>query len=133
MWISSVRAGLHVVHVWHDVPSPHFRAYIKAELERQGREVLDEHVKRIGDAGGTVLGTHLRKGRAAEEIVGLAEEIGVGLIVLGSRGLGPVGRLVMGSVSEGVVHHARVPVLVMRGGVQAWPPPSRAAHASAAR
>jgi nucleotide-binding universal stress UspA family protein len=28
----------------------------------------------------------------------------------------------MGSVSEGVVHHARVPVLVMRGGVQAWPP-----------
>ena len=115
-------AGLHVVHVWHDVPSPHLRAYMKAELERQGREVLDEQVKRIEDAGGTVLGAHLRKGRAAEEIVGLAEEIGVGLIVLGSRGLGPVGRLVMGSVSEGVVHHARVPVLVMRGGVQAWPP-----------
>ncbi len=41
---------------------------MKAELERQGREVLDEQVKRIEDAGGTVLGTHLQKGRAAEEI-----------------------------------------------------------------
>lgn len=98
---------------------------MKAELERQGREVLDEQVKRIEDAGGTVLGTHLRKGRSAEEI-------GVGLIVLGSRGLGPVGRLAMGSVSEGVVHHARVPVLVMRGGVQAWPP-SRATRDCAPR
>lgn len=41
---SRARAGLHVVHVWHDVPSPNFRAYMKAELERQGREVLDEQV-----------------------------------------------------------------------------------------
>ena len=113
---------LHVVHVWHDVPSPRFRSYIKAELERQGCEVLDEQVKSIEDAGGSVSGAHLRKGRPAEEIVGLAKEIGAGLIVVGSRGLGSVGRLVIGSVSEGVLHHARVPVLVMRGGAQAWPP-----------
>jgi nucleotide-binding universal stress UspA family protein len=41
---------------------------------------------------------------------------------MGSRGIGPVKRLVMGSVSEGVVHHARCPVLVLRGGQAAWPP-----------
>jgi nucleotide-binding universal stress UspA family protein len=41
---------------------------------------------------------------------------------MGSRGLGPVGRLLVGSVSEGVVHHARCPVLVLRGGDEAWPP-----------
>jgi nucleotide-binding universal stress UspA family protein len=35
--------------------------------------------------------------------------------------MGPVKRLVMGSVSEGVVHHTRCPVLVLRGGQAAWP------------
>lgn len=36
--------------------------------------------------------------------------------------MGPVRRLVVGSVSEGVVHYARCPVLVVRGGEGAWPP-----------
>ena len=41
---------------------------------------------------------------------------------MGSRGLGGVGRILLGSVSEGIVHHSRRPVLVMRGGQDAWPP-----------
>lgn len=41
---------------------------------------------------------------------------------MGSRGLGPVGRIALGSVSEGVVQNARCPVLVLRGGDGAWPP-----------
>jgi nucleotide-binding universal stress UspA family protein len=46
--------------------------------------------------------------------VGLAEEIGAGLIVMGSRGLGGIRRALMGSVSESVVQHAHCPVLVVR-------------------
>ena len=49
-----------------------------------------------------------------ENIVGLAEELGADLIVIGSRGLSGMKRLVMGSVSESVVRHAPCPVLVMR-------------------
>ena len=41
---------------------------------------------------------------------------------MGSRGLGELGRILLGSVSEGIIHHARHPVLVMRGGQSAWPP-----------
>jgi nucleotide-binding universal stress UspA family protein len=63
-------------------------------------------------------------GRPSEVIIDLGEEIEAGLIVVGSRGLGPVRRLVMGSVSEGVVHHASCPVLAVRGGEEAWPPQS---------
>ena len=56
-------------------------------------------------------------------IVPVAEELGAGLIVVGSRGLGRVKHLILGSVSEGVVHGgASCPVLVMRGGPDAWPP-----------
>ncbi len=58
--------------------------------------------------------THLRTGNADKEIVRLSEEIGAGMIVIGSRGLGAVGRILMGSVSDSVVRHAHVPVFVVR-------------------
>ncbi len=48
--------------------------------------------------------------------------MGAGLVVVGSRGLGPVKRLVMGSVSEGVVELATRPTLILRGGGGTWPP-----------
>jgi hypothetical protein len=41
---------------------------------------------------------------------------------MGSRGLEPVRRLLIGSVSEDVIHHARCPVLVVRSSEEAWPP-----------
>ena len=42
------------------------------------------------------------------------EELGAGMIVVGSRGLGGVRRALMGSVSDSVVRHAHCPVLVVR-------------------
>jgi nucleotide-binding universal stress UspA family protein len=62
------------------------------------------------------------RGELAEEILDLAGQIRTGLVVIGSRGLGPVGRIALGSVSEAVIHHSRWPVLVLRGGEDAWPP-----------
>jgi len=82
--------------------------------ERRAREVLDAEVERIRSDGGAVAGEHQVEGRVAPEIVGLAEEIGAGLIVLGSRGLGGLRRALMGSVSDSVVRHAHCPVMVVR-------------------
>jgi nucleotide-binding universal stress UspA family protein len=84
--------------------------------------VLDDQVERIERAGGKISGAHLREGASVDEILDLAEELEPDLLVTGSRGRGSVQRLFMGSVSEGVVHGASCPVLVMRGGEQAWPP-----------
>ena len=53
-------------------------------------------------------------GSPAAEVVGLAEELGVGLVVVGSRGLGGIRRALIGSVSDSVVRHAHCPVLVVR-------------------
>ena len=113
---------LHVVHVWHDVPSSYRRGFVKRELRRQGQEILDEQVRKIESAGVRVTGAHLREGRTANEIIELSDELEVGLLVVGSRGLGPVRRILMGSHSEEIVHHAHVPVLVVRRGDSAWPP-----------
>jgi nucleotide-binding universal stress UspA family protein len=120
---------LHLVHVLQQFPryaypgvTPELYSMARDEQDRQGRELLAEEAKRVREGGGNVAEVHLRRGRVADEILGLAESLGAGLIALGSRGLGPVKRLVMGSVSEGVVHGAPCPVLVLRGGADTWPP-----------
>lgn len=113
---------LHVVHVWHDVPTPHFHSFVRAQLRQEAEEILNKQFEAIEQAGGTVAEAHLREGRTVDEILDLSEELEVGLLIVGSRGLGGARSILLGSVSEGIVHHARRPVLVMRGGQDAWPP-----------
>lgn len=113
---------MHVVHVWRTLPSSRFEAYIRRELSREAVRLLDEQVEKVESAGGTVSGKHLREGPKADEILSVASELGVDLIVIGTRGQGAVGRLLLGSVAEGVVYHARCPVLAVRGGEAGWPP-----------
>ena len=115
-------AELHVVHVWFNVPTSRLSPFMRTELHKRGNELLEEGVKRVEDAGGLVTDTHLVEGRAADEILDLTGQIGADLVVIGSRGLGTVGRIALGSVSETVIHHSRCPVLVLRGGEDAWPP-----------
>ena len=112
---------LHVVHV--GVVPIFLKSYpgtlgyerrIYEEIEEMSRELLRKQSWRVKAAGGTVAGTHLRMGEVDLEIVALAEELGAGLIVMGSRGLGGVRRALMGSVSDSVVRHAHCPVLVVR-------------------
>jgi nucleotide-binding universal stress UspA family protein len=55
------------------------------------------------------------EGDPREAIVRVAEEWQADLVVLGARGLGAVERVVLGSVSLGVTHHADCPVLVVKG------------------
>jgi nucleotide-binding universal stress UspA family protein len=57
---------------------------------------------------------HARIGKPVDEILGLAEEVGADLIICGSHGRGAMGRLLIGSVSEAVLHGARCPVLIVR-------------------
>lgn len=84
------------------------------EIQEKARERLQEAVRQVEEAGGSVEQTHLKMGDPDEEILRLCEETGIGLIVIGSRGLSGVKRMVMGSVSESVVRHAHCPVLVAR-------------------
>ena len=84
-------------------------------IERKARELLDEQVKKIEQSGGTIpQEVHLLRGHPDREIVHLADEIGAGLIVIGSRGQGGVRRALMGSVSDSVVRQAHCPVLIVR-------------------
>ena len=120
---------LHLVHALsrfprHSYPgiTPEAYSYLLDSTYEEARRLLSEEAKRVESGGGRVTESHIRRGQFVDEILDLAEEIEAGLILMGSRGLGPIKRLLLGSVAEGVVHHAPCPVLVVRGGREAWPP-----------
>lgn len=62
---------------------------------------------------------HLRAGDPAHEIIAVAEERAADLIVAGTRGLGGIDRLLLGSVARNVLTHTRSSVLVLRGPTEA--------------
>lgn len=92
------------------------------KLAVEAQKLLEDLVKQIDAAGGAVAQAHLRVGRPDKEIVGLGEELGAGLIVIGSRGLGGIRRALMGSICNTVVRHAHCPVLVVRRDQASQPP-----------
>ena len=57
--------------------------------------------------------TRVAQGSTVEEILRLADETQATWIVMGSHGRNGVVRFVMGSIAEGVLHHANVPIIVV--------------------
>jgi nucleotide-binding universal stress UspA family protein len=55
----------------------------------------------------------MTKGEAGPKIVEKAEENDCDLIVIGNRGLGSVRSILLGSVSNYVVHHIKSPILLI--------------------
>jgi len=96
------------------LPDPVLEEDLERSAKQEGREVLEAEVERVRSAGGTVAQSHLMVGAVEREIVHLAEDLGAGLIVMGSRGRRGMRRALMGSVSDSVVRHAHCPVMVVR-------------------
>jgi nucleotide-binding universal stress UspA family protein len=113
------------VHVAYVLPSPtELRGHhlysqevmrsVLEQAEEEANSFLEEQAEQVRESGGKVAETHLRAGRPDKEIVRLSEDLDVGTIVVGSRGLGAISRTLMGSVSESVIRHAHCPVFVVR-------------------
>jgi nucleotide-binding universal stress UspA family protein len=113
------------VHVAYVLPSPtELRGHhlyseevmrsVLEQAEGEARSLLEEQARQIEASGGKLAETHLKTGKPDNEIVRLSEELNVGTIVIGSRGLGAMSRALMGSVSESVIRHAHCPVFVVR-------------------
>ena len=83
------------------------------QLEQMGNEITS-NVEKTAKAAGLEAESIVLKGDPAARIVNFAEEQSVDMIVVGSHGIGGFERLVIGSVSEKVVRHAKIPVLVFR-------------------
>lgn len=110
---NSTGSELHLVTV-----VPGYPDYPEAaeQIQNDARVTIEKQARNIEKAGGEIAEQHLQvSGRdRAQQIVQVAEDIEAELIIMGSRGLRGLKRMLMGSVSDSVVRHAHCPVMVMR-------------------
>ncbi|HYM91819.1 MAG TPA: universal stress protein [bacterium] len=88
-------------------------AAMEDALEQAGRAILDQTNKAFAGVDARVTRVY-RRGDPTAEILKAGQEHKADLIVMGSRGLGQIGGLILGSVSERVLHGAHIPVLIVR-------------------
>jgi len=84
----------------------------RAEMERS-KNVLKEAEEIFSDFKGKFT-TIYKTGDVVDQIIKLAEEGDYDLLIMGSRGLGAFSRTLLGSVSDKVIHHVKVSVLVVK-------------------
>jgi nucleotide-binding universal stress UspA family protein len=112
-------AELQVLHV-----QPTLSNYTAAEIyvtperirevaEERGRAVLEAAAERLGNTGCSFKLEQV-EGDPAETIARRAAKLGCESIVMGTHGLGSFGILFPGSVAQKVVHHATVPVTLVK-------------------
>jgi len=85
-------------------------SWIEQEEERASREVLQEP-KDICEQAGIQYSARLERGGIAETIDRVAREERIDQIIMGTRGLGGVRGLLLGSVASQVLHLVDVPVI----------------------
>ncbi|MBK6750498.1 MAG: universal stress protein [Pyrinomonadaceae bacterium] len=96
--------------------SAEYYQQVEAAVRDQAGVFVEDAKKAIQDkfqGSGLVISTEVLRGSPDQEILNKAKEWNADLIVVGSHGRGFWGRL-LGSVSNGVVHHAPCSVLVVR-------------------
>jgi nucleotide-binding universal stress UspA family protein len=81
--------------------------------KKLGNRILDDGEQRIKTSEIQVE-KMLVEGHVVEEIVRVANQGSFDLIVIGARGVSHMREMLLGSVTDGVLHHVRCPVLVMK-------------------
>jgi nucleotide-binding universal stress UspA family protein len=89
------------------------RASLEALIEKDAKALLAEYAT-VAEMRGVKAETILASGHPAKIIIDIAKIKGADLIVVGSRGLGGVKGLLLGSVSNAVVQNSKVPVMVVK-------------------
>lgn len=98
---------------WQITPSLYYTPLTtKDDLEAQALDVLERAEGLVPE--GVPVSTVLRRGGVAEQILKRVETGEHDLVVMGSRGLGRAGALLLGSNGRAVLAGSRVPVLIAR-------------------
>lgn len=110
------KADLWVVVCYDPIPAylgqPLLQQAVDARIDLT-EEILQPAMQAIGSIPGE-LKTEVLEGPPAEAILNVAEVREIDLIVMGTRGLGRLAGMILGSQSQKVTAHASCPVLLVR-------------------
>ncbi|MGN0955276.1 universal stress protein [Dialister sp.] len=86
--------------------------YVPSEIMEEGYRLLSQFARKVPPS--VKLETMVRIGAPPQTLYSLWKDTGADHIVMGSRGLGAVRSIVMGSVSQYVLHHVTCSVTIVR-------------------
>ena len=111
-----MQADLRVVTAYEPVPTYLGEPNLQRALDERfavAQQIIDNALLEIGEIPGE-LKTDVLEGPAAEAILAVIEARNNDLVIMGTRGLGMLKGLLLGSQSQKVVSHAPCPVLLVR-------------------
>ena len=118
-WAKTFRARIHLLHAYQvpiqigvGEPVPLPQEFFDQMRERSQRR-LDELAAKLR-SDGLDAATHLTAEAPSRAIVEVAEQLGVDLIVMGTRGLTGMKHVLLGSVAERTVRLAPCPVMTVK-------------------
>jgi nucleotide-binding universal stress UspA family protein len=114
----SARLGtrLLIVHVMDSRRLSGGGSHDRVDQARAERETVLLEIVRTARAAGAAAEFLIWTGDPGNALVAAAESEHADLLVVGTRGRSGAGRMLLGSVSDHLVHHAGCPVLVVRPG-----------------
>ncbi|HEY0846940.1 MAG TPA: universal stress protein [Noviherbaspirillum sp.] len=117
MAIENPELQLHLLNVQEPL-EPRVHAALSAQeiksMQATDSKRVMQPVMQLLDNAGVPYRTEWRAGEVAQTIASYAEEIGCESIVMGTRGMGTIGNLIMGSVALKVTHLVTVPVTLVK-------------------
>jgi nucleotide-binding universal stress UspA family protein len=108
-------AGMEAVSALPTVETEKAIAWQAEQEQQAGKALLDRTVRMLKERG-VAASSALLRGDAATELIEYIKTQQIDLIVAGSRGLSPMKRLMLGSLSRKLVHYAGCSVLIVKGG-----------------
>jgi nucleotide-binding universal stress UspA family protein len=107
-----------VMYIIEDQPSlyiysPKTMEKVRADYKRESTKIL-ERCKEMANKSGINIHTVIFEGDPASKIIGYSEMEKFDIIIMGSRGMGKFKEVILGSVSNKVLHHAKCSVMLVR-------------------
>jgi len=111
-------SNITVIHVMEQVPITHIGSekQINEFLEaykKENQEILSK-CSEIATQKGFTINTFLLEGNPASAILDFSKKEKFDLLIMGRRGLGKFKELILGSISNKIVHHSPSAVLLIR-------------------